>query len=180
MQVLTRHPVPGLTAEHRDTLIETIIPLACEAADDLWLKHMLEVDDAGEHEGQLRSVFLLPSRWDPRVFGDGGMPALGPGLLGRLRQAGWHNIAFSDLDEYGRFRAELSAGTLAPPPDGFSLLHWYSGIVMRFPRVARAARFVLTIPFTNTNVRSWERGKECELRDVLRQLVLRWPPYDAG
>lgn len=132
--------------------VKNLIPLACEQADDLWLKHVLKIDEHGDNTGELRDVFLLPSRWDPRVTDSTGMPVLGAGLMARLRLAGWHDVVFGDLDEYGRFRSLLAAGTLASPAADASLLDWYASISMRFPRVSRAARFVLTIPFSNTNV----------------------------
>ena len=113
---------------------------------------MLDRDDDGEHEGRLRSVFVLPSRWDPRVTDYSGMPAVGSGIIARLKEAGWHDIVFSDLAEYEQFRADLAAGKLAPPEAKDSLLDWYLSLSLRYPRVSRAARFVLTIPFPNTNV----------------------------
>ena len=145
--------MPNLSDHDRDDLVSKLVPFACEAADSLWLKHMLDRDSAGEHEGRLRTVFLLPSRWDPRVTGYSGMPALGSGIIGRLKDAGWHDIIFSDLVEYERFRGELASGALAPPGAKESLLDWYLSLMLRFPRVSRAARFVLTISFSNTNVR---------------------------
>jgi hypothetical protein len=82
-------------------LVKNLIPLACEQADDLWLKHVLKIDENGDNTGELRDVFLLPSRWDPRVTDSTGMPVLGAGLMARLRLAGWHDVVFGDLDEYG-------------------------------------------------------------------------------
>jgi hypothetical protein len=65
------------------------------------------------------------------------MPVLGLGLLLRLQtEARWYYVDFDDLvacDDH---------------------LDWYSAIMMRFPHVSSAAQFVLTIPFTNTNVSS--------------------------
>ena len=156
--------MPDLSDHDRDDLVSKLVPFACEAADSLWLKHMLDRDSAGEHEGRLRTVFLLPSRWDPRVTGYSGMPALGSGIIGRLKDAGWHDIIFSDLVEYERFRGELASGALAPPGAKESLLDWYLSLMLRFPRVSRAARFVLTIPFSNTNVRYNFGASHCSFR----------------
>ena len=57
----------------------------------------------------------MHSRGDPRVSNYSGMPAMGSGTIARLKDASWHNIIFIDLAEYERFRADLAAGTLAPP-----------------------------------------------------------------
>jgi hypothetical protein len=71
--------VPALSIDDRNELVETLNPLACEAADDLWLKHMIE-PGGGEDQG---SVYLLPARWCPRVT-DTLAYLLLAGLLGRL------------------------------------------------------------------------------------------------
>ena len=33
---------------------------------------------------RLHTIFMLPSRWDPRVAGETGLPALSPGHVGRF------------------------------------------------------------------------------------------------
>ena len=105
-QILRQYPTPELSARDRAAFHDTIIPLACERADDTWLKYMSHPDDAS----RLRS-----------------MPALGPGLLERLS-----TFNDSDQQEYKKFRVALASGSLPPPAPGASLLVWYSGITMPF------------------------------------------------
>ena len=145
------NPVPGLDDSERDRFIQHYIPLAAEAVDAVFDRHFIDPDsDDNEH---LRTVFLLPSRWDPRVVGESGLPALGPGLVSRLRDAaGWRDVTFNDLDEYTRWRTGLVSGTIAMPTREESLLDWYSNLRALFPRVALAALIVLTIPFSNSAV----------------------------
>jgi hypothetical protein len=101
----------------------------------------------------LRPIFMLPSRWDPHIARPDGMPALGAGLLDRLRSdAGWADVEFDNLEEYRNFRNALADGSLALPAPDMPLQSWYAGLLMIYPAVYRAANFVLTITFANTDV----------------------------
>lgn len=89
-------------------------------------------------------------------------------LLVRLREAGWHDITFSDLAEYDRFRADdLLPGSPAHSSVNQPLLDWYVALQLRYPCVARAARYALTIPLTNTNLSGAQLCCVHRVRDYL-------------
>ncbi len=163
--VLSDNHVPGLDDPERDRFIQHCIPLAAEAVDAVFDRDSIDPDsDDREH---LRTVILLSSRWDPRVVGESGLPALGPGLVSRLRDAaGWRDVTFNDLDEYTRWRAGFVAVTVAMPTREESLLDWYSNLRALFPRLALVALIVVTIPFSNAAVSAASIDCMCSFHDL--------------